>query len=137
MIEAKLPQRGQKQLLRLEPLSIESMSSFRVGSFAGEFLRRAPRPEFKHVAPGISTFSLETLYGIYSAEPTDSFRRTFNLGDPDMKDWPSLVLPASGMMSRDVSQNSDFDIKSFDEDWGYGKFTVSRRAGLIHRARHI
>lgn len=33
-------------------------------------------------------------------------------------------------MSRGVSQNSDFDIKTFNEDWGFGKFTVNRRAGL-------
>jgi hypothetical protein len=90
-IEAKLPQRGQKHILRSEPLRIESMSSFRIGSFAREFLGRAPRPEFKHVAPGISAFSPETLYEIYSAEPMDSFRRAFNLGDPDMNDWASLV----------------------------------------------
>ncbi|KFX88682.1 hypothetical protein V490_07470 [Pseudogymnoascus sp. VKM F-3557] len=82
MIEAKLPQRRQKKVLRLEPLGIESMSSFRIGSFASEFLCRAPRPEFKHVAPGISTFSPETLYEIYWAEPTDSFRQTFNLAGP-------------------------------------------------------
>jgi hypothetical protein len=33
-------------------------------------------------------------------------------------------------MPQDVSQNPEFDIKPFDEDWGYGKFTVNRRAGL-------
>lgn len=33
-------------------------------------------------------------------------------------------------MPRDVSQNPNFDIMSFDKDWGFGKFTVSRRAGL-------
>ena len=29
-----------------------------------------------------------------------------------------------------MSQSSDFDPKSSDKDWGYGKFTVNRRAGL-------
>lgn len=129
-IEAKVPQGGQGTHSRLEPLDVESMSSFRISRFARDFLSRAPRPEFRHVAPGISAFSPETLYEIYSSEPSDSFRRTFNLGGPDEEDWASLLLPASSTVPRDVSQNSDFNIKSFDEDWGYGKFTVNRQAGL-------
>ena len=129
-IEAKLPQRGHKQQSRLEPLDFESMSSFRIGRFAREFLSRAPRPKFRHIAPGISVFSPETISEIYSSEPTDSFRRTFNLGGADEEDWTNLLFPASSTVSPGVSQNSDFDIKSFDEDWGFGKFTVNRRAGL-------
>jgi hypothetical protein len=126
-IEAKMPQGTHT---RLEPLDVESMSSFRISRFARDFLSRAPRPAFRHVAPGISAFSPETLSKIYSSEPLDSFRRTFNLGDLDEEDWASLLLPASSTVPRDVSQNSDFDIKSFDEDWGYSKFTVNRQAGL-------
>ncbi|OBT55587.1 hypothetical protein VE04_03591 [Pseudogymnoascus sp. 24MN13] len=109
-IEARLPQRGQ--------------------GFAREFLSRAPRPEFRHVAPGILAFSPETLSEIYSSEPTDPCRRTFNLGGEDEEDWVNLLLPAISTMPQDVSQNPEFDIKPFDEDWGYGKFTVNRRAGL-------
>ncbi|OBT42048.1 hypothetical protein VE00_07418 [Pseudogymnoascus sp. WSF 3629] len=129
-IEAKLPRRGQKQQSRLEPLDVEIMSSFRIGGFAREFLSLASRPEFRHVAPGISAFSPETLFEIYSKEPPDSFRRTFNLAGEDEEDWVNLLLLASNTVPQDVSQNSEFDIKSFDEGWGYGKFTVNRRAGL-------
>lgn len=129
-IEAKIPQGGQSQSihLRLEPLNLESMSSFGISTFSRAFLSRAPRPRFKHIAPGVSAFSPDTLNEIYSSESPDSFRRSFNLGDPDEEDWASLIFPASSSVPRDVSQN--FDIKSFDEDWGYGKFTVNRRAGL-------
>lgn len=129
-IEAKLPQRGQMQQSRLEPLDIKSMASFRIGRFSREFLSRASRPRFMNVAPGISAFSPETLYEIYSSEPDGSFRRTFSLEDLEEENWVNLLLPSSRTVPRDVSQNPNYDIMSFDRDWGFGKFTVSRRAGL-------
>lgn len=113
-----------------ESLDVEIMSSFRIGGFAREFLSRASRPEFRHVAPGISAFSPEALFEVYSNEPPDSFRRTFNLVGEDEEGWVNLLLPASSTVPHNVSQTSEFDIKSFDEDWGYDKFTVNRRAGL-------
>lgn len=129
-IEAKMQQGGQRVHSRLEPLEAESMSSFQIDSFAKTFLSRARRPSFRHVAPGISTFSPETLHQIYSSEPVDSFRRTFGLGEPDQEDWASLLLPGTGTVPQDVSQSPHFETKSFDKDWGFGKFTVNRRAGL-------
>ncbi|KFY43925.1 hypothetical protein V494_01746 [Pseudogymnoascus sp. VKM F-4513 (FW-928)] len=130
-IERKMPEGAREAHSRLEPLSVESMSSFRLSEFARAFLSRAPRPKFRHIAPGISTFSPETFLETYSSEPSDSFRRTFNLADSDTEeDWSSLLFPAGNTVPRDVSRNSDFDIKSFDEQWGFGKFTVNRHAGL-------
>lgn len=63
------------------------MPSCRIGRLAREFLSRAPRPKFRHVAPGISAFSAESLSEIYSSESSDSFQSTFNIGDPDEEDW--------------------------------------------------
>lgn len=130
-IESALGRAGQAAPpRRSDPLDSERMLEFHVGKFAREFLSRAPRPEFKYIAPGVTTFSPDLLEQIYSSENPESFRRTFDLGTPEEEEWASLLFPATSTVPEDVPRNSDLDIKSFDEDWGYGKFTVSRQAGL-------
>lgn len=119
---------------RLEPLHLtqESSAAFRISRFSIEFLSRALRPGFMYVAPGITTFSAETLTELYGSEDQRAPRRSYPTGpgDPDGDDWASLLLPGTQSVASDVSRHPDFDVQSFDKNWGFGKFTVNRRAGL-------
>jgi hypothetical protein len=130
MIESKLPspalagERG-------EPLRLEAIEDLRLSKFAKQFLSRARRPKgWTFIAPGIGTFSEESLREAYLAEPEDTFRRTFTSSE-EGEDWASLVLPnLVGSIPEDVSDVPDKGIRSFDKDYGFGKCSVGRRAGL-------
>lgn len=133
IIEERLPQSaGAPQ--RFEPLQLdqETKTAFRISGFSAEFLSRASRPAFTYIAPGITTFSADSLAELYGSEDQRAPRRSYPTGpgDPDGDEWASLLLPTTQSVSRDVSHHPDFDIQSFDKNWGFGKFTVSRRAGL-------
>ncbi|KAK4104691.1 hypothetical protein N658DRAFT_504272 [Parathielavia hyrcaniae] len=91
LIESKLPPsptllaRERGEPLRLE--AMEEVSDLRLSKFARQFLSRARRPRgWTLVAPGIGTFSGETLREAYSAEPEDSFRRTLTSSDEGEED---------------------------------------------------
>lgn len=132
-IEARLPGYADGKE-RLEPLRLgqETMSSFRISRFAREFLSRAPRPGFAFVAPGIASFSTETLQEAYSSEDPASTRRSTPLGqeDPDDPEWASLLFPAGKTVDQHTSRRANIDIQSFDRPWGLGKLTLGRQAGL-------
>ncbi|KAK7710160.1 hypothetical protein SLS64_003235 [Diaporthe eres] len=132
-IEARLPvsDDGPKRLGPLE-LTQETMSSFRISRFVGEFISRAPRPGFAFVAPGITAFSTQALQEAYSSEDPTAIRRSTPLGqeDPDDPEWASLLLPAGVPVDQHTSRSANIDIQSFDKPWGPGKFTVGRQAGL-------
>ncbi|KAI1145261.1 hypothetical protein F4825DRAFT_257633 [Nemania diffusa] len=113
---------------RLEPLDSQSLPQFKISTFAGKFLTTATRPDFTFVAPGIRVLTPSLLDEIYSAEACDSTRRTHWLGDEE--DWPSLILPGIDAVAQDVCKSPNPKINSFDEDWGFGKFTVNRQSGL-------
>lgn len=132
-IEERLPQSaGAPQ--RLGPLQLdqEAKTAFRISGFTAEFLSRASRPGFTYVAPGITTFSADSVAELYGSEDQRAPRRSYPTGpgDPDGDEWASLLLPATQTVTREVSRHPDFDVQSFDKNWGFGKFTVSRRAGL-------
>ena len=113
------------------PLRLEAMEGLRFSKFAEHFLSRAPRPKgWTYVAPGIRTFSEETLREAYSVETEDAFRRTFTTSE-EGEDWVALLLPSVvRSVPADVSRVSDLDISSFDKPYGFGKATVGRRPGL-------
>ncbi|KAK4152508.1 hypothetical protein C8A00DRAFT_44457 [Chaetomidium leptoderma] len=137
-IESKMPSPTPEETTsereRGAPLRPEAMEGLRLSKFAEHFLGRAPRPKgWTFVAPGIGTFSEESLREAYSAEIEDAFRRTFTASE-EGEDWATLVLPSVGVESvqvpADVSRVPDFNISSFDKPYGFGKATVGRRAGL-------
>ncbi|KAI1096628.1 hypothetical protein F5B19DRAFT_153636 [Rostrohypoxylon terebratum] len=113
---------------RLEPLDAQSLTPFNINAFAVRFLTTAKRPSFSFVAPGIRILTPQLLNEIYGAEASDSTRRSHWLGDDE--EWPTLILPGVDPVPHDVSQSSDRNINSFDQNWGFGKFTVNRQSGL-------
>lgn len=132
-IEERLPQpEGTSE--RLEPIQIdqETRTALRISGFSAEFLTRASRPSFKYIAPGITTFSTESLTALYTSEDQRAPRRSYPTGpgDPDGDEWSTLLLPAERPVQSDTSRHPDPDVRSFDKNWGFGKFTVDRRAGL-------
>jgi hypothetical protein len=122
IIESKRPgnNSGTKYAHGLSP---RLLTQFSITSFAYEFLSRARIPDFKYIAPGISAFTPETFLRAYSSEELDS-RRLAWISEADPDEYPCLLFP-----SDDTVPRPSRDAK-FDKDWGFGKFTVSRRAGL-------
>lgn len=125
-IEQRLPQPAQRR--GPVPLDQETRTAFRISPFAAEFLSRAPRPGFTFVAPGITTFSADSLTELYASESQQAARRSnpTGAGDPDGDEWASLVLPATRAVAGSVPRQH----QDFDRAWGFGKFTLARRAGL-------
>lgn len=113
---------------RLEPLDTQTQTSFKMSAFAARFLSTANRPGFSFVAPGICVLTPLLLDEIYGSEASDSMRRSHWLGDDE--DWPTLILPGIDSVPRNVGQSTDQNINSFDQNWGFGKFTVNRQSGL-------
>lgn len=75
-IEAKLPQRGQKQQSRLEPLNIKSMASFRIGRFQGTFF-------LAHHALDLGTLPLVFQHFLQKLSTTSTHRnQTAPFGEP-------------------------------------------------------
>ncbi|KAK4233040.1 hypothetical protein C8A03DRAFT_39277 [Achaetomium macrosporum] len=118
-----------------EPLRLEAMQDLRLSKFAKHFLSRARRPKgWTFVAPGIGTFSNESLREAYATEAEDTFRRTFTTSE-EGEDWITLLLPSLAgdkpvKVPADMSRVPDPEINSFDKPFGFGKATVGRRAGL-------
>ncbi|KAI1210206.1 uncharacterized protein F4807DRAFT_460039 [Annulohypoxylon truncatum] len=129
-IELRMPFKGDEahSHRRLEPLDAQTLAPFKMSAFATKFLTTANRPDFPFVAPGIRVFTPHLLDEIYGAEASESTRRTHWLGDEE--DWPTLILPGIDSVPDDVGQSTNHDINSFDQSWGFGKFTVNRRSGL-------
>ncbi|KAH8892534.1 hypothetical protein GQ53DRAFT_746065 [Thozetella sp. PMI_491] len=136
-IEGRLYSEGSKPA-RLEPLDNASMEGYRINDFSRAFLSRAARPRFARVAPGITTFSPESLAEIYGSEPADSYRRTsFDIpGIPsseEEQEWASLILPGTKKIRLDGPEKgipAQDEASYFDKPWGFGKFTLNRWAGL-------
>ncbi|KAI0149996.1 hypothetical protein F4776DRAFT_604115 [Hypoxylon sp. NC0597] len=129
-IELRISSKTERVLLRLEPLSPELLTAFKISAFAARFLTRAQRPGFLFIAPGISTFTSHSFITTYEAEALGSVRQTHWLGISGEDDWPTLLFPGLDAVPHDVSQSPDRDINCFDRDWGFGKFTVNRQSGL-------
>ncbi|KAJ8126294.1 hypothetical protein O1611_g7345 [Lasiodiplodia mahajangana] len=129
-IELRMPPKENKaaSYRRLEPLDSKVLAPFKISAFAAKFLTTAHRPEFSFVAPGIRVFTSSLFNGIYSAEASDSIRQTHWLGDEG--DWPTLILPGIDPVPHNIGQGANQDIRSFDRDCGFGKFTVDRQSGL-------
>ncbi|KAI0885388.1 uncharacterized protein GGS22DRAFT_188678 [Annulohypoxylon maeteangense] len=113
---------------RLEPLDSQILEPFKISTFAVRFLSTANRPDFPFVAPGIRVFTPLLLDEIYGVEVPDSIRRTHWLGDEE--DWPTLILPGVDSVPHNVDQSTNQNINAFDQNWGFGKFTVNRQSGL-------
>lgn len=105
---------------RLDP---KLLTQFPQSSFAFEFLSRARIPEFEYIAPGVAAFTPETFYDIYSSEDPDS-RRLAWISEVEPDEYPCLLFPSDDTVPRPASD------PKFDKDWGFGRFTVDRRAGL-------
>ncbi|KAI1439554.1 hypothetical protein F5Y02DRAFT_62874 [Annulohypoxylon stygium] len=113
---------------RLEPLDAQALAPFKISAFAVKFLTTANRPSFSFVAPGIRALTPQILDEIYGTEAPNSLRRSHWLGDDE--EWPTLILPGVDPVPHNVSQSPNKNINSFDQNWGFGKFTVNRQSGL-------
>ncbi|XXG95487.1 hypothetical protein Hte_001751 [Hypoxylon texense] len=129
-IELRIPSEGSEahSHRRLEPLDAQTLAPFKISVFAARFLSTANRPSFSFVAPGVRVLTPRLLDEIYGTEASDSERRSHWLGDEE--DWPTLILPGIDPVSRGPDSSADQDINSFDQNWGFGKFTVNRQSGL-------
>ncbi|KAJ8110245.1 hypothetical protein ONZ43_g5923 [Nemania bipapillata] len=108
-------------------LSTMESSPFMISTFAVKFLTTATQPDFTFVAPGIRALTPSLLEEIYGPEAPDSVRRMQSLWD---EDWPTLILPGVDPVPQDVGNSTKPEINTFDQDWGFGKFTVNRQSGL-------
>ncbi|KAL2013365.1 hypothetical protein VTN00DRAFT_890 [Thermoascus crustaceus] len=123
-IESKIPV-DHRPSGRLAPLTMDLLDQFSISPFAKQFLSRAQIPRFEFVAPGITVFPPESFAVLYGSEPADSTRLGWVAhAEPD--GWPTLLLPAVSSFQMQSPTRDD----SFDEDWGFGEFTVMRRPGL-------
>ncbi|KAI1425105.1 hypothetical protein F5Y12DRAFT_748865 [Xylaria sp. FL1777] len=131
-IEARMPAEAKETRTsprnRLEPLSPESLTAFKLSTFAAKFLTTATRPDFLFVAPGTRAFTPSLVATIYGAEASNSSRQTHWLGETE--DWPTLVLPGLEPVPHDIRHDANPLVNCFDEAWGFGKFTVNRQSGL-------
>ncbi|KAL8887508.1 MAG: hypothetical protein Q9215_004930 [Flavoplaca cf. flavocitrina] len=105
--------------------------------FAVAFLERARRPpgEVKFVAPGIGIWSSISFAEAVENEPTSSSRRTYlTRARFEPEQIPSLLFPAIEPSKTDrhtrVVDPTEGEADDFDRDWGFGKFTLGRRAGV-------
>jgi hypothetical protein len=129
-IESRLPQTSEANShKRLAPLDSVTLEKFSIGKFAKSWLPQAARPSFKYIAPGLSTFTVETFLQIYGAEAPDSYRQSSKSFSKD--EISSLLFPSDVAVPETISSSStNWEISSFEKDYGAGKFTVARRAGL-------
>ncbi|KAL2753846.1 hypothetical protein ACRALDRAFT_1069805 [Sodiomyces alcalophilus JCM 7366] len=131
-IQNRLPHTEDSSLREEPPLPSEIVHDLRVSSFACAFLTKAKRPSFTFVAPGITSFTPQSIVELYAAEPPTSPRLAgldVDAGD----ECASLILPAVG---RPVPEPAPGN-RQFDKDWGSAKKTVLRRAGLYVNYRSI
>ncbi|KAK4208294.1 hypothetical protein QBC37DRAFT_453394 [Rhypophila decipiens] len=137
-IEKRMESAGNKPTgERLPPISPEIAGTIKVCQFARDFLTRARRPTWSFVAPGIRTFTDETIREIYSDQSPDS-RRLSVIFEGD--DYASLLLPGEKVPPDDGAKydllpgvggsGGHGNAKDFDKVWGWSHMAVDRRAGL-------
>ena len=122
----------------LEPiLGREQLQRGGFHPFAVAFLEHARRPpgEVKYVAPGISIWTSGSFAEAVEREPTSSSRRTYlTRARSEPEQIPTLLFPAIEYSKMDrhtkVVDPTEGEAEHFDKDWGFGKFTLERRAGV-------
>ncbi|ROT42460.1 hypothetical protein SODALDRAFT_326619 [Sodiomyces alkalinus F11] len=113
------------------PIPSEILHDLKVSSFARAFLAKAKRPSFTFVAPGITSFTTESIVELYAAEPPTSPRLTADLDLDGGDEYASLILPAVGNPVPEPAPGN----RHFEKGWGNAKNTVLRRAGLYVNRR--
>ncbi|KAI4158066.1 MAG: hypothetical protein LQ342_007796 [Letrouitia transgressa] len=112
-------------------LSPELLQSATYHPFASAFLSRAraPPPNIPMaVAPGTTTFTPTTFTDLILSEPASSprrqylARRFFSETETPVLLFPALSLAQVPLRGGNVREE-------FDQEWGFGKFTIDRRAG--------
>ncbi|KAL9636444.1 MAG: hypothetical protein Q9204_002262 [Flavoplaca sp. TL-2023a] len=105
--------------------------------FAVAFLERAKRPpqNIRCVAPGIGIWTSGSFAEAVEREPTSSSRRTYlTRARFEPEQIPTLLFPAIESSKTDrhtrVVDPTEGEAEHFDKDWGFGKFTLGRRAGV-------
>ncbi|KAL9606634.1 MAG: hypothetical protein Q9179_000220 [Wetmoreana sp. 5 TL-2023] len=108
--------------------------------FATAFLSRAALPplRIKWVAPGITLWTPDSFRDLVKGEPPSSPRRQWlSRRRFQREQTPVLLFPAfhscSGPAVRvpfPVPQSAQGNAQHFDKQWGFGKFTYDRLAGL-------
>ncbi len=104
--------------------------------FATAFLSCAARPmQIKWIAPGISIWTHASFAEAVEGEPNSSARRRWiNDRRFEPEQIPVLLFPALTPGREEEQPNRVADpapgAADFDKEWGFGKFTLDRRAGL-------
>lgn len=126
-IEERMPASSQFATPSTEPmLPAHPVERYEISPLGRAFLSHAPRPRFRFVAPGLTTFTRDAFTALMNAEDDASPRRRFNASAPEGSDMFScLLLPSASDTVPDTPEDP-----TFDRDWGVGKFTIGRRPGL-------
>ncbi|KAF1815498.1 hypothetical protein P152DRAFT_187095 [Eremomyces bilateralis CBS 781.70] len=107
---------------RENPLPTNILDQYTLSPFTKAFLSRARLPSFKYVAPGVTHFTLDFFYAVYSSELRDSPRLPPH-EDPDLNEVATLIPPAECSIPYPAGPDSA-------DSEGFARFTVARRAGL-------
>ncbi|KAL9607542.1 MAG: hypothetical protein Q9167_007555, partial [Letrouitia subvulpina] len=110
-------------------LSPELLDSATYHPFASAFLSRAraPPPHIP-IAPGIITFTANTFTDLILSEPASSPRRQY-LSRRFFSETETPVLLFPTLSLAQVPSRGGNVKEEFDQEWGFGKFTIDRRAG--------
>lgn len=146
-ITTRLPTSTPPQTSSNEPtpsspvLPLQQLERANFHPFATAFLSRATRPgnPIKYIAPGLTTWTPDSFTRDIENEPPSSPRRQYlarRRGVFDIATTPVLLFPFVDPSSTTQPLRVIEPIppgtaeRSFDAEWGFGKFTLDRRAGV-------
>lgn len=112
-------------------LSPELLQSATYHPFASAFLSRARAPPPSApvaIAPGITTFTAATFTDLILSESASSPRRQY-LSRRFFSETQTPVLLFPALSLAQVPLRGGNVREEFDQEWGFGKFTIDRRTG--------
>lgn len=125
----------------LEPILQQSqLESANFHPFATAFLSRAalPLPRIKFIAPSTTMWTPTSFRADIEGEPSSSQRRRYvSRRGFTVEESPALLFPALRSLEGPAIRvplpapaEMQSVIRGFEQDWGFGKFTLDRRAGV-------
>lgn len=118
-------------------LSLPQLENGNFHDFAAAFLSlaRSPPAQIKYIAPTITTWTATSFRSDVENEPASSTRRQWlSRRQFPREQTPVLLFPSrnppNGFANRVPYPAQCEAAPGFDEQWGFGKFTLDRRAGV-------